>query len=232
MAKSRQRVKARQLREKGVSVKQIAKIVGVSKSSVSLWVRDIILSLEQLENLRQQSIKGGERGRILGSLKQKRDRLERIAKGVRKGRETFPALTERELFIAGTSLYWAEGTKKKREVAFCNSDPKLIIFMIMWLRKCFKVPVKRLKCYVGVNEIHRKREEVIKRYWSELTGIPISQFTKTSFKKVKNKKIYSNFNEHYGTLVVKVVHPAQLHYDILGFIEGLRLVDEDRVAQW
>lgn len=226
MAKSELRLKARQLRAKGVSVKSIARKLGVAKSSASLWVRDIILSVEQLERLRQQNIKGGERGRLLGALKQKQDRLKRIEKGIVNGKQMIKKLNKRELLLTGVALYWAEGTKKNREVAFCNSDPQLIQFMIEWLRRCFSVHVERLFCYVGINEIHKNREVVVKSYWSNLTKIPLTQFNKTSFKKVINKKVYANFEDHYGTLTVKVHQPGQLYYDIIGLIEALYRADK------
>lgn len=221
MAKSKQRIRARQLRKLGISVRDIAKKVAVSKSTASLWVRDIILSLEQLERLREQNIRGGEKGRILGALKQKNDRLLRIQKGVELGKIRFPSLTQGELLAAGTALYWAEGTKKQREVTFCNSDPKLVKFMITWLQKCFSVPINRLYCSVGINKIHAGREQKVKQYWSKITGMSLDQFRKTSFKKVKNHKVYENFDKHFGTLTVKVKRPAQFYYNILGLIEGL-----------
>lgn len=221
MAKSQERLQARELRRIGISVKSIAKRLHVAKSTASLWVRDIILSVEQLEQLRQQSIKGGERGRLLGTLKQKNDRLQRIKIGEEKGKVLVGDLNNRELLLIGAALYWAEGTKKKREIAFCNSDPYLILVMIQWLQACFTVTKDRFYCSVGINEIHKQRESVVKEYWSKITGIPLSQFRKTSFKKVKNNKIYDNFNTHYGTLTVKIVKPGQTFYDILGIISGL-----------
>lgn len=222
MAKSKERLIARSLRKQGLSVKDIAKQLEVAKSTVSLWVRDIILSIDQLEKLRQKMITSSERGRLLGSLKQKNERLKRIKISTIKGIELMSKLNKRELLIAGTSLYWADGTKKKRGVSFCNSDPKLIQFMINWLKECFNVSNDQIRCNVGINEIHKNREKIVKDYWSDITNIPVSQFTKTSFKKVKNKKIYDNFNQHYGTLVIKVTKSAKLYYDILGLIEGLR----------
>lgn len=224
MAKSYERLRARELRKIGVSVKSIAKQLYVAKSTASLWVRDIILSVEQLEQLRQQSIKGGERGRLLGALKQKNDRLLRIKTGENKGMLLVGSLNKRELLLIGAALYWAEGTKKQREIAFCNSDPHLIVFMIHWLNACFKISKDRFYCSVGINEIHKQRESMVKSYWSHITSIPLSQFRKTSFKKVQNKKVYANFNEHYGTLTVKVLKPGQIFYDILGIISGLSKV--------
>jgi hypothetical protein len=196
-------------------------MLGVAKSTASLWVRDIILSVNQLEHLRQQNIKGGEKGRLLGALKQKNDRLNRIQRGMESGKVSFPTLTRQELLAAGTALYWAEGTKKQREVTFCNSDPKLVKFMITWLQKCFSIPISRLYCSVGINQIHVDREQKVRQYWSEITGLPLVQFRKTSFKKVKNRKVYENFDNHFGTLTVKVKRPAQFYYEILGLIEGL-----------
>src|SRR3970040_3002949 len=54
--KTVEREQARELRGvRGLSVKQIARVVGVAPSSVSLWVRDVPLTPEQLEVLRQKN---------------------------------------------------------------------------------------------------------------------------------------------------------------------------------
>lgn len=221
MAKSLLRIKARNLRSKGESVKEISKKLYIAKSTVSLWVRDIILSVEQLEKLKQRSIKGGELGRLKGALMQKNRRLELVMKYREQGIKRLKNISENEFFVAGLALYWAEGSKKRREVSICNSDPDMINFMIVWLKKFFSLPVLRLKAVVGINYIHKDREEEVKKYWSAVTGIPLEQFRKTSFKKTNNKKIYSNFKEHFGTLSIKVLKSADICYKILGFIDGL-----------
>ena len=45
------KLKARELRKNGLSVKAIQEKLKVSRSSVSLWVRDIKLTRKQLEKL-------------------------------------------------------------------------------------------------------------------------------------------------------------------------------------
>ncbi|TSC88014.1 MAG: Uncharacterized protein G01um10147_245 [Microgenomates group bacterium Gr01-1014_7] len=52
MAKSLLRLEAHKLRKKGISVRKIAQTLGISKSTISHWTRDIILTVEQLEALR------------------------------------------------------------------------------------------------------------------------------------------------------------------------------------
>jgi len=221
MAKSLLRLEARKLRNRGISVKKIAQHLGISKSTASLWVRDIILSVEQLEELRKSKLAGAELGRLRNALLQKERRLKLIKDSRLEGIKLFSGFTDKEFLIAGLALYWGEGAKKRRIVEFCNSDPKMIKFLLLWLQKCYLIDIDEIKCYVGINEIHRKRERVVKKYWSEITGIPLDQFTKTSFKKVKNKKVYDNFNDHYGTLSVKVRNPARFYYKIIGSIDGL-----------
>jgi transcriptional regulator with XRE-family HTH domain len=221
MAKYLLRNKARELRRKGISVKKIAEYLKVSKSSASIWTRDIILTVKQLEKLRNAMLRGSELGRIKGALIQKERRLKFIEDSRNKGIKELPSINERELLIAGLALYWGEGSRKSQEVEFCNSDPKMIQFLLLWLKKCFGITPSEIKCCVGINQMHRKREQVVRGYWSKISGIPISQFRKTSLKKVKNNKVYENFNEHYGTLSVIVTKPSRFYFKILGLIEGL-----------
>lgn len=221
MAKSILRNRAIFLRKQGLSVAQIASELEISKDSASRWTRDVILTIEQLENLQKRMIRGAERGRIISALKQKTARIKRIEDAKKLGVKSLKHLTRRELLVAGVAIYAGEGVKKKHEVRFCNSDPLLVNFMIRWLRECFDIKLEELRCTVGINEIHRNREDIVKRYWSDSTGIPLSLFRKTSFKKVKNKKIYDNFNDHYGTFDVGILRSSLIHDKIMGLIHGL-----------
>lgn len=215
------RLKARELRKRGVSVKKIAQDLKVSRSSASVWVRDIILSIEQLEVLRQSSLDGAERGRLKGALIQKKRRADKAEELRKAGIETIGYLTKRELLIAGVALYWGEGYKKGRRLQLCNSDPAMINFLMNWLKICFRVDFQDIRCRVGINIIHKNREIIVREYWSKVTGIPLNQFTATSFKKVQNKKVYENFNDHYGTLSIEVRQPARFYGKIIGLIHGL-----------
>lgn len=221
MAKFALRIKAREMRSRGESVKVIAKTLGVTKSTASRWVRDIILTVDQLEKLMNRKITGGELGRARGAFMQKKRRLDMMEQNEKEGIEKLKNLTESELFVAGIALYWGEGSKKKREFYICNSDPKIIQFILIWLEKFFGIGTDRLKAVVGINEIHREREEIVKKFWSEQTGIPLDQFRKTSFKKAKVHKVYANYNEHYGTLSVTVLKGCEIYYKMLGLLSGL-----------
>lgn len=221
MSKSNERLKAIELRKNGESVGKIARLLSTSKSSVSLWTRHIALTIEQVEKLRHNSLVGSERTRIQQAMKLKNDRLKLIDTKNNEGESEFKSLNVKEIDIAGLCLYWSEGSKKNRRVELCNSDSNLIKGFIKWLNICYQIPLSEFHCYVGINEAHKEREKKVKKYWHNITGIPYSNFTKTSFKKYPLKKNYENFNEHFGTLVVKVERSARIFYKILGKIHGL-----------
>lgn len=222
MAKSRERLMARELRRHGESIREIAKKVGISRSSSSAWCRDILLTPEQTESLIQRDKDGGAKGRMISAELSKKRKLTRINEDKKFGFEKVGSLSTRELFLVGVGLYWAEGSKSLRteRFVFVNSDPKMIKLMIRWLRECIGVPEEDIVCRVGINEMHRERIVEVQNYWSNITGIPLSHFKNTSFKKVVNKKIYDNYFDHYGTLDLLVRKCTRLFYKILGSIEG------------
>lgn len=232
MAKYQLRLKARQFRDKGLSIKNIAYELGVSKSSVSFWVRDIILTPDQLKALKQSEHIGKQAGRlkIIAIKQEKRKKLLEEFKN--QGAESIPTLTKSEFMLTGLALYWAEGGKsiQNRRVEFCNSDPRMVKFLTLWLKETLHVKDEDLRAVVGINQVHSKREDVVKQYWSDITGIPLTQFRKTSFKKVESKKVYDNFDVYYGTLSVLVVKSTNLYYKIMGQIERLAHLPVNNLA--
>ncbi len=222
MAKSKERNRAIALRKQGVSIKEIAKKVGVSKSSVSLWCRDIMLSDAQVRVLHEKMVIGSYVGRMAGSRTQHEKRIQRVNDSERTGIKEIGKLSKRDLLISLISLYWGEGSKKKRELFINNSDPEMIVFLIKSFIELFGVKKDRFILAVGINVIHKQRDKEIKQYWSNLTGIPLTQFRKTIFIKAKNKKNYANFPTHYGTLRINISKSIDIYYKIMGLIQGLK----------
>lgn len=61
--RTKEKERARALRGRGKSVNQISQALGISKRSVSVWVRDIRLTASQKRRLRQRELEGARRGR-------------------------------------------------------------------------------------------------------------------------------------------------------------------------
>jgi hypothetical protein len=209
------------MRRQGFSVKAISRELGVSKSSISIWVRDIELTPEQLRQLNQNSELGREKGRTVTSLMYKRRRQEIHKNSVTEARALLGACSDRDLLLSGIALYWAEGNKKTHKVRFTNSDPAMILLMINWLKKYFGVLPDEIGAFLGIHEMHKGREQEVISYWSDLTGIPKNHFQKTIFKRSKSRKVYENMNSHFGTVTIFVWKATKIYYRILGLIEVL-----------
>lgn len=221
MAKSKEKNRAIELRQRGESIKWIAKKLKVAKGTISLWCRDVKLTPEQIQKLHERMLVGGYKGRLKGARIQYKRRLVKIKEFQKQGLERIGKLSNRDFLIAGVALYWGEGTKYRRDVRIGNSDPEVIKFMIKWFKKIWKIGSKRITLHVGINEIHKNRLEEVENFWSRVTKIPRKQFVKTTLIKAKNKKTYKNFSTYYGTLTIRIKKPADLHYQIMGLIKGL-----------
>lgn len=175
------REQARELRKQGYSIRDITTELGVSKGSVSLWVRDIELTPEQQQTLKEQQYrhaiahKGAQANRRIG--------VERRLAYQEQGRERIRN-HPRELFIVGCMLYWAEGAKVKRNVVhFANSDPHMLLLFIKFLRQEFQITDEQFKLQI---HCHTKiQEEVlrIENYWVNLLALTRVNLIKTYFKK-------------------------------------------------
>lgn len=221
MAKFKEKLLARKMRLEGNSIKDISKLLKVSKGSVSLWCNDIYVSELQKKKLFLNKLSLVKKGSLKANENRKKERLNRLKYYSSKGIKKIGVLSRRELFLVGASLYWAEGGKTQRRVVFINSDPKMILIWIKWLSECLKIPKNRLVCRLEINEKYKKLIIKIEDYWSKLTKIPLSQFRKASLKYSINKKIYDIDSKYYGSLQITIKKSTNLSYEILGYIKGL-----------
>ena len=221
MAKSKQRRKARLLRKQGQSLKEIARQLFVSPGSVSSWCNDIVLTNQQIKQLeiRMKDPTYGRRDLYLRKVKE--ERLDRIKILFEEGFNEIGTLSPREIFIAGTALYWAEGFKKDKQIGFANIDPKMINFFILWLIRCFNVGMSRIKARVTLNQSYITKIPQIERFWADTTNIPLSNFQKPIIQKVQWKKEYENKNDYKGVLRIRVSKSLPILRKIFGYIEGL-----------
>ncbi|MBU2540125.1 helix-turn-helix domain-containing protein [Patescibacteria group bacterium] len=223
MAKFKEKYKAIQLREKGESIKDISEALRVSKSVVSRWCRNIKLTNKQIERLHEKMMEGSYKGRMKFLENVRKARKEETIKLKEEGLKEIGKLSNRDLLIGGIAMYCSEGTTSvnAEETSFSNSDPKMVLYMLKWFKEVCEVSMDRFALQIRINKIHKNRIREIEGYWSRLTKIPSSQFTKTVLINTKSKKIYSNYNNHYGTVRVSVHKGVKIRRKIIGWIEGL-----------
>ncbi len=205
--------KAIKLRNKGLSYNEIKKEVPIAKSTLSLWLKSILLKPEHQKRLYTKQIQILSKGPQ--SQKSRREKeVEQIIKNAEKEIQIPIALKTYRLI--GAVLYWAEGSKGK-QFALTNSDPHLILFTIHWIEKILKIPTEKLK--MRLNIYPQQNELKIKNFWSDLTGIPLKNFGK-SYIKPANKN-YKKNNLYYGTARIEIPKSTNIKYKIFGWIKAV-----------
>ncbi len=176
MAHREKKITALVMRKNGASYSQIKERVRVSKSTLSLWLRDMPLPDERLRELRDFNQTRIERCR--DTKRRKKDlRLKTVREAAK---ERIGTLDKREIFLAGLFLYWGEGSKTvETSTILSNTDPAMLRFFIKWLQ-ILGVSKERLKIRVSLYSDMNVKQEL--KYWSQILEIPLSQFRKPYIK--------------------------------------------------
>ena len=203
-------------------MKEIASQLAVSRSAVSLWCRDLVLTDAQAKKLRLNSINAGHKGRLIGAATNKKRRLDEIEACKKSAATEIGLLSKRDLVILASALFWAEGAKTGSRFMFVNTDPDMIKIMYQFLVKVIQIQPNRIYLTVQINRVHEFRIKKVLDFWSVLLGLPYEQFTKPYYIDVVPKKKYENFDEYYGVARLGVRGGASLQYRILGYINALK----------
>ncbi|MFA6184481.1 MAG: hypothetical protein WC682_05305 [Parcubacteria group bacterium] len=88
------------------------------------------------------------------------------------------SIREKELFIAGVTLYWAEGSKWSGEkiIDFANSDSEMVKVFIDFLRIVCGIDENKIRIYLYCYK--NQDSDELMSYWSKLTKISLKQFTR------------------------------------------------------
>jgi hypothetical protein len=202
-----------QLRCLGLTYREIGALIPVKKGTLSGWCRDIALTERQTFRIAEAARRGSSRVRN-GELLRARN-LERVAALRQKGRAEAVDLLADPFWVAGVSLYWAEGSKRVNQVTFSNSDPAMVRLFINWASRYFKLDPARftaaLHLHTGQDDSERKE------FWSRTTGIPVDAFRKT-FIKAEGTGHRKNILYH-GTIKVRITCSTDLLHRLLGWID-------------
>ena len=127
------------MRLEGASIKEIERVLGVSRSSVSRWVRDVELGAAQrtrlVERVRLGPIVAGDR---------KAAKARETRRGYQEEGRRLVYVRD-STYTAGCMLYWAEGAKLRNTVKLTNSDPGLLSYFVEFLRRHFGVSDARFR---------------------------------------------------------------------------------------
>ncbi|MBV1849188.1 helix-turn-helix domain-containing protein [Catellatospora tritici] len=223
MAKPELRTRAVELRLSGGSVPEIAKQLGVARSTAFQWVRHIPLDSDadaaERRRRHSQAMTDARWGSHRVETAQRRD-AERAA-----GQALVGELTAHELALVGAVIFWCEGTKEKPwrandgRVTVTNTDPRLLRIFIRFLES-IGVSRSELIYRVSIHETADPAEAEL--WWAGQLDVPLSCFRRATLKRHKPTSTRHNQAEGYhGCLVVTARRRRELYWRIEGIIDEI-----------
>ena len=204
--KVEERQRARELRAKAWTLQEIATELGVSKGSVSTWVRDV--DFEPRPRNRGHPAGPKHPMRLKREAELERCRVE--------AEEWAGELSERDLAMYALALYAGEGSKRDGSIVFANSDPALMRIFIAWLRDEFELDESkfRVKLYLHADLDLGMAID----FWSDALGIPTDQFNKP-YRAVVDETM--RLNRHVHGCASIVYHSRLLHRRVMARIAAI-----------
>jgi hypothetical protein len=197
--------RVRAMRARGTTLLDIADVLGVSKSSVSLWVRDV----EFTPSPRRY----GAHRRPHPAHEAKLGEIESCNV---EGVERLGVVSEEAFLVGGVALYAGEGGKTDGDVLFANTDERMVRMFCAWLRRYFDIDEARLRVRVYLHEgldLHAAQA-----HWALVTRIPLEQF-RSAYRAVADPSIRRAKHE-FGCVQVSYAC-SRTHRRIMGLVRAL-----------
>ena len=221
--------KVLKLRLAGKSYSEINRLLGVPKSTLSGWLKNLQLSNTARQRLDDRTREGSLKG-LLKRNKLQTQLAHKKAGDIRKSTSSeIKKISRQELLILGVALYWGEGYKRPiikdgiarsyHPVSLSNSDPKLVEAFLRFLREICEVNEDKIRANLRIFQ-HQNSDQLL-QFWSKLTRIPKERFEKFYYGVSKSSQGKRPFNIlPYGTIQIRVNDTALFH-KIMGWLEGV-----------
>jgi transcriptional regulator with XRE-family HTH domain len=182
--KSEKRLLAEQLRrEQGYSYNEISEQVGVSKSTLSSWLKNIALTLEQEQRI-QQRIENNQNTFVAVARKINKERYRRAREeAYQQGEDVASMIPDNHAVheLALAMLYLGEGDKTGNRVQIANTDPAVLGYFLWAMEELYDIERTEMSLRLNLIEAARPLESEMIKWWAGTLGCTIGQFQKTQF---------------------------------------------------
>ena len=204
--KVEERQRARELRARSWTLLEIAAELGVSKGTVSTWVRDV--EFEPRPRNRGHPAGPKHPMRLKKEAELEQSRIE--------ASEWVGELSSRDHAMFCLGLYAGEGSKTPGAVSMANTDPRYLRALLAWLRGEFDLDEDRMRARLYLHE--GLDIEAATEFWSEALGIPGEQFQKP-YRAVADSSLRSR--KHPRGCATAIYSETNLHRRVMARIDAI-----------
>jgi hypothetical protein len=163
------------LRKSGMSMTVIERKLGIPRSTLSGWFKDVKLTEEQRLSLMKNKQDGWALARVRAVESHRAQKALRLLTAKQAAIETLDKIeiSEATLDLAFAMLYLGEGAKKDVS-SIASSEPFILRFVMTVLRHNYGIGPDMVRC-----DLHLRMDqdgETMKHYWSEQLKIPVERF--------------------------------------------------------
>ncbi|MDO8483042.1 MAG: hypothetical protein Q7S86_04465 [bacterium] len=195
------------MRRRGVSIRAVEEKLGIPRSTLSYWFKDIQLSSKQLKKLKKDwhnALVKARKGAVRWHNLQKANRFKDAERRADEVLSKIDVTNTVVLDLALAMLYLGEGFKKSLETGIGNSDPLILRFFLAVLCRVYDFDVDSIRC-----ELHLRADQnpsALKRYWSKQLSLPLANFKYVVFdERTRGIKTYS---EYKGVCLLRCANVA------------------------
>ncbi len=183
------------LRKQGKSIRDIETSLGIPRSTLSGWLKDVKLSKSQYKSLEirhKKSLVNARKKALIWHNQQKIERLK-LAESEADKILTKIAHSQEITELGLALLYLGEGSKKSLTTSMGNSDPLILKFFLKVMTEIYKIDIEKIRFDLHIRA--DQNPKLVKNYWAKELKAPIHRFKLVSIDKRTTGKItYPNYN--------------------------------------
>ncbi len=201
------KLEAIKLRKEGFSYSYISTKISVAKSTLSLWLNDIVFTPNDFtQNIIAQ-------GQKKSSVIKRFDKAVSVKFAIDYANKKIGLMTEKDIFLLGVGIYIGEGSKSGNFVRVANSDPRIIKFAIRWFKECFGLKNHNFKVRIHIYPDNNEKKTL--SFWKKELSLSKNYFHPVYIDKRLNKKMKKLKVLPYGTAHLSVVSNGDKNLGVL-----------------
>lgn len=185
--------KAVELRKQGLSYGEIQKLLSIPKSTLSHWLRNVVLTKEQKIRLDQNYGNGLIKARVKAAQWRRNQKELRLKVAEDEALSTLHQIkiNDNIIELALAMLYMGEGAKNN-STSMGSSSPLVLKFFIKVLIKIYNVEPTKIRCDLHLRSDQNTEE--MKSYWSIELNLLLSNFRSVIFDlRTSDRKTYAHY---------------------------------------
>ncbi len=198
--------KAILLRKSGKTFPTIESKLGIPRSTLSGWFKNLTLSNRQSRILKENRSKHLKIARQKANVWHNAQKATRLKLAENEAEKVLFKINNdpENIELALAMLYLGEGFKKSAGTGMGNSDPLILKFFLHTLINIYHLDVEKMRFYLHLRA--DQDPEKMKKYWSKELNVPIHRFGKVSIDTRTVKT--ATYNDYKGVCMVNCANIA------------------------